>query len=115
MRFPPSSQQHRRDLQRPPPAGDMSGGADSFLHYIHGSDKGFDKVNRKELWEIMPKFGCPERFTQIWRRLHDGIMARVTDNGAVLEALASTDGVKQSCVLASTLLSHMLSAILIYA
>ncbi|BHF61520.1 hypothetical protein SprV_0100449500 [Sparganum proliferum] len=45
--------------------------------------KAFDTVNREGLWKIMQKFGCPERFTQMVRQLHDGMMARVTDNGAV--------------------------------
>nr|VZI49912.1 unnamed protein product [Spirometra erinaceieuropaei] len=63
--------------------------------------KAFDTVNREGLWKIMQKFGCPERFIQMVRQLHDGMMARVTDNGAVSEAFAVTNGVKQGCVLAS--------------
>ncbi|BHF85295.1 hypothetical protein SprV_1002845800 [Sparganum proliferum] len=77
--------------------------------------KAFDTVNREGLWKIMQKFGCPERFTQMVRQLHDGMMARVTDNGAVSEAFAVTDGVKQGCVLAPTLFSLMFSAMLIDA
>nr|VZI25719.1 unnamed protein product [Spirometra erinaceieuropaei] len=72
--------------------------------------KAFDTVNREGLWKIMQKFGCPERFTQMVRQLHDGMMARVTDNGAVSEAFAVTNGVKQGCVLAPTLSSLMFSA-----
>nr|VZI44272.1 unnamed protein product [Spirometra erinaceieuropaei] len=77
--------------------------------------KAFDTVNREGLWKIMQKFGCPERFTQMVRQLHDGMMARVTDNGAVSEAFAVTNGVKQGCVLAPTLFSLMFSAILMDA
>ncbi|BHF80036.1 hypothetical protein SprV_0702316500 [Sparganum proliferum] len=43
----------------------------------------FDTLSREGRWKIMQKFGCPERFTQIVRQLHDGMMARVLDNGAV--------------------------------
>nr|VZI37041.1 unnamed protein product [Spirometra erinaceieuropaei] len=75
--------------------------------------KAFDTVNREGLWKIMQKFGCPERFTQMVRQLHDGMMARVTDNGAVSEAFAVTNGVKQGCVLAPTFFSFMFSAMLI--
>nr|VZI39478.1 unnamed protein product [Spirometra erinaceieuropaei] len=75
----------------------------------------FDTVNREGLWKIMQKFGCPERFTQMVRQLHDGMMARVTDNGAVSEAFAVTNGVKQGCVLAPTLFSLMFSAMLMDA
>nr|VZI47341.1 unnamed protein product [Spirometra erinaceieuropaei] len=77
--------------------------------------KTFDTVNREGLWKIMQKFGCPERFTQMVRQLHDGMMARVTDNGAVSEAFAVTNGVKQGCVLAPTLFSLMFSAMLMDA
>nr|VZI48833.1 unnamed protein product [Spirometra erinaceieuropaei] len=52
--------------------------------------KAFDTVNREGLWKIMQKFGCPKRFTQMVRQLHDGMMARVTDNEAVSEAFAMT-------------------------
>ncbi|BHF82144.1 hypothetical protein SprV_0802528100 [Sparganum proliferum] len=77
--------------------------------------KAFDTVNREGLWKIMQKFGCPERFIQMVRQLHDGMMARVTDNGAVSEAFAVTNGVKQGCVLAPTLFSLMFSAMLMDA
>nr|VZI53039.1 unnamed protein product [Spirometra erinaceieuropaei] len=77
--------------------------------------KAFDTMNREGLWKIMQKFGCPERFTQMVRQLHDGMMARVTDNGAVSEAFAVTNGVKQGCVLAPTLFSLMFSAMLMDA
>nr|VZI35762.1 unnamed protein product [Spirometra erinaceieuropaei] len=77
--------------------------------------KAFDTVNRKGLWKIMQKFGCPERFTQMVRQLHDGMMERVTDNGAVSEAFAVTNGVKPGCVLAPTLFSLMFSAMLMDA
>nr|VZI48828.1 unnamed protein product [Spirometra erinaceieuropaei] len=77
--------------------------------------KAFDTVNREGLWNIMQKFGCPERFTQMVRQLHDGMMARDKDNGAVSEAFAVTNGVKQGCVLAPTLFSLMFSAMLMDA
>nr|VZI43366.1 unnamed protein product [Spirometra erinaceieuropaei] len=49
------------------------------------------------------------------RQLHDGMMARVTDNGAVSEAFAVTNGVKLGFVLAPTLFSLMFSAMLMDA
>ncbi|BHF75958.1 hypothetical protein SprV_0501905600 [Sparganum proliferum] len=77
--------------------------------------KAFDTVNREGLWKIMQKFGYPERFIQIVRQLHAGMMARVTDNRAVSEAFAVTSGVKHGCVLAPTLFSLMFSAMLMDA
>nr|VZI37888.1 unnamed protein product [Spirometra erinaceieuropaei] len=49
------------------------------------------------------------------RRLHDGMMARVTDNGAVSEAWAVTNEVNQGCVLSLTLFFLMFSAMLMDA
>nr|VZI01406.1 unnamed protein product [Spirometra erinaceieuropaei] len=83
----------------------------TFVHLT----KAFDMVNCEGLWKIMQKFGCLERFIQMVRQLHDGMMARVTDNGAVSEAFPVTNGVKQGCVLAPTLFSLMFSAMLMDA
>nr|VZH91182.1 unnamed protein product [Spirometra erinaceieuropaei] len=77
--------------------------------------KAFDTVNREGLRKITQKFGLPERFTQVVRQLHDGMMARVTYNGAVSEAFTVTNGVKHGCVLAPTLFSLMFSAMLMDA
>ena len=74
--------------------------------------KAFDTVSREGLWKIMIKFGCPAKFTSIVRQLHDGMMARVQDNGEASEAFPVTNGVKQGCVLAPTLFSIMFSAML---
>ena len=50
--------------------------------------KAFDTVSREGLWKIMAKFGCPAKF------------------------IALANGVKQGCVLTSTLFSMMFSAML---
>ncbi|VDM03262.1 unnamed protein product [Schistocephalus solidus] len=85
--------------------------------YINFSNltKAFDTVNRDGLWKIMQKFGCAERFMHMVRQLHDGMMARVADNGTVSEAFAVTNGVEQGCVFAPTLFSFMFSAMLMDA
>ncbi|BHF63995.1 hypothetical protein SprV_0200699200 [Sparganum proliferum] len=74
--------------------------------------KAFHMVNRDGLWKITQKFICPERFTQVMFQLYNGMMARVTDNGAVSEAFTVTNGVTQGFVLAPTLFSLMFSSML---
>ena len=69
--------------------------------------KAFDTVNRDGLWKIMSKFGCPEKFINIVRLFHDGMEARVKDNGEFSEPFPVTNGVKQGCVLAPTLFSML--------
>ncbi|VDL88196.1 unnamed protein product, partial [Schistocephalus solidus] len=60
----------------------------------------------------MQKFGCPERFMDMVRQLHEGMTARVTDNGTVSDPFTVTNGVKQGCVLAPTVLSLVFYAML---
>ena len=74
--------------------------------------KAFDTVSRDGLWRIMSKYGCPEKFVSIIRQLHQGMQARVQDNGEMSQPFPVTNGVKQGCVLAPTLFSIMFSAML---
>nr|VZI39690.1 unnamed protein product [Spirometra erinaceieuropaei] len=75
----------------------------------------FDMGNRDVPRRIMQNFRCRKRFTQMARQLHDGTMARVTDNGTVSQTFEMTHGVTQGCVLAPTLLSLMFSGMLMDA
>ena len=77
--------------------------------------KAFDTVSREGLWKIMSKFGCPERFVKIVRQFHDGMMARVLDDGNASDPFPVTNEVKQGCVLAPTLFSLLFSAMLMDA
>ena len=43
--------------------------------------KAFDIVSRKGLWKIMAKFGCPTKFRAMVRQFHDGMLARVQNDG----------------------------------
>lgn len=74
--------------------------------------KAFDTVSREGLWKIMAKYGCPTKFVSIVRQFHDGMHARVQDNGETSQPFPVTNGVKQGCVLAPTLFSLMFSAML---
>ena len=74
--------------------------------------KAFDTVSRDGLWKIMAKFGCPPRYTAMVRQFHDGMQARVQNDGGYSEPFPVTNGVKQGCVMAPTLFSMMFSAML---
>ena len=74
--------------------------------------KAFDTVCREGLWKIMAKYGCPDKFISMVRQFHDGMTARVQDDGDYSEPFPVTNGVKQGCVLAPTLFSMMFSAML---
>ena len=72
--------------------------------------KAFDTVSREGLWKIMAKFGCPDKFIAMVRWFHDGMLARVQNDGEFSDPFPVTNGVKQGCVLASTLFSMMFFA-----
>ena len=52
-----------------------------------------------QLWQS----GCPARFIAMVRQSHDGMLARVQNDGKYSETFPVTNGVKQGCVLAPTL------------
>ena len=70
--------------------------------------KAFDTVSRNGLWKIMAKLGCPPMV----RQFHDGMQARIQNDGEYSEPFPVTNGVKQGCVMAPTLFSMMFSAML---
>ena len=74
--------------------------------------KAFDTVSREGLWKIIAKFGCPTKFITMLRQFHDGMLARVQNDGEFSDPFPVTNGVKQGCVLAPALFSMMFSAML---
>ena len=60
----------------------------------------------------MAKFGCPTKFIANVRQVHDGMFARVQNDGEFSGPFPVTNGVKQGCVLAPTLFSMIFSAML---
>ena len=74
--------------------------------------KAFDIVSREGPWKIMAKFDRPAKFIAMVRQFHDGILARVQNNDKFSDPFPVTNGVKQGCVIASTLFSMMSSAML---
>ena len=69
--------------------------------------KAFDTVSREGLWKIMAKFDCPAKFIAKVQQFHD-----VQNDGEFSDPFPVTNGVKQGCILASTLFSMMFSAML---
>ena len=72
--------------------------------------KAFDTVGRTGLWQLLRKYGCPEKFTTMIEALHTGMMANVSVGGEVSESSNVTNEVTKGCVLAPTPSSIFLSA-----
>ena len=77
--------------------------------------KAFDTVNRNGLWKILQKSGCPDKLTALIASFHDGMQARVQENGDASDPFQVSNGVKQGCVLAPTLFSILFAAMLLDA
>ena len=63
-------------------------------------------VGRERLWKIMAKLDCPAKFIAMVRQFHDGMLARVQNDGELSDPFYVTNGVKQGCLLASTVFQH---------
>ena len=59
--------------------------------------KAFDTVSREGLWKIMAKFGCPAKFIAMVRQFHDGMLARVQNDGKFSDPFPVTNGVARLC------------------
>ena len=79
---------------------------DLYMIFV-GLARAFDAVGREGLWKIMAKFGCPAKCIAMVRQFNDSMLARVQNDGEFSDPFPVTNGVKQGCVLASTLFSMM--------
>ena len=74
--------------------------------------KAFDTIDRTTLWKILEIYGCPEKLVNIIKQFHCEMKAQVSVGGAPSDAFEVNHGVKQGCVLAPTLFSLYLTAVL---
>ena len=74
--------------------------------------KAFDTVSREGLWSVLKKFWCTNKVINLVKALHDGMQAKVVQGRDVSKEFTVTNGVKQGCVLAPTLFSIYLAAML---
>ena len=77
--------------------------------------KALGTVDRNRHWEIMSNFSFPVKFVAIVQLFLDDMQASVQDDGEHLASFPMRNGVKQGCVLAPTLFSMVIAAVLSYA
>ena len=74
--------------------------------------KAFDTVSREGLWSVLKRFGCTDKIINLVRAFHDGMKAKIIQGKDTSKEFEVTNGVKQGCVLAPTLFSIYLAAML---
>ena len=65
--------------------------------------KAFDLISRDGLFKILLKFGCPRNLHSMIRSFHDDMKATIQYKGSISEPFNIKSGLKQGCVLATTL------------
>ena len=75
---------------------------DLYLAFVDLA-KAFDTVNRNLLWQILKRYGCPEKFIAVLRQFYDDTESRVAVGGDESSSFPVTMGVKQGCVIAPVL------------
>lgn len=73
--------------------------------------KAFDTVNRELLWNVLSKFGVPDKFLTILKSLHDNMSACVSIGGDRSEPFKVEVGVKQGCVFAPVIFNIYLTTV----
>lgn len=101
MVFPARQLQEKRQEQN----------SDLFFTFVDLT-KAFYTVCREGLWKVMTKYGWPRKFISMVKQFHYGMQARVQNSGKISDPSPVSNGIKQSCVLAPTLFSFMLSVML---
>ena len=84
-------------------------GRDLCLAFIDLT-KAFDSLNREALCACLTRLGCPPKFVNITRQLHEGMKGCVLYMTEQSESFNINTGVKQGCVIAPTLFSIFLAA-----
>ena len=82
-----------------------------YMIFVYFS-KASDTVDRETLWKVLNLYGCPEKVVLIIKLFHKGMTGAVRIAGDTGERFTINHGVKQGCVLAPTLYSLYLAAVL---
>jgi len=74
--------------------------------------KAFDSVSREPLWIILGRYCVPPHLVKLIQQFYIWMEAHISSKGQLSPPFAINNGVKQGCVLAPTLFSIYLAAVL---
>ncbi|KAJ8360365.1 hypothetical protein SKAU_G00168900 [Synaphobranchus kaupii] len=73
-----------------------------YLNFID-FEKAFDSIHRESLWEIMKKYGIPEKIVRMVRLFYEDFQCAVEDQGETCGWFDIKTGVKQGCNMSGVL------------
>ena len=74
--------------------------------------KAFDTVSHDGRWKVLSHLGCPPKFLTILCQLNEGQQGQVKHSGSLSGRFLISNGVKQGCILATSLFSIFFSIML---
>ena len=74
--------------------------------------KALDTFHRETLWKILSLYGCPKTFIRVIQSFHDGMTSSICCGDGCSDPFSVGHGVKQGCVLAATIFTIFLAAVL---
>lgn len=86
-----------------------------LFHAFVDLTKAFDLVSRGGLFQILQKIGCPPKLLAVITSFHQDMQGMVCFDGATSDPFPVSNGVKQGCILASTMFGIFFSMLLQYA
>jgi hypothetical protein len=85
----------------------------STLHLTFiDSEKAFNSVNRRVMWNTVEEYGIPSKITNIMKEMHEAYECRVLHNGKLTEPIQTNAGVRQGCILSPTLFLLVLDRVM---
>ncbi|XP_068203043.1 uncharacterized protein [Palaemon carinicauda] len=76
-----------------------------IFQIFYNLEEAFDSVLRTVMWPVFHRFGIPEPFDDMNKFLHDGMTAKVIHQSKLSAPFTIPCGIKEGCVLATTLFS----------
>lgn len=75
-------------------------------------EKAFDSVNRRVMWQTLEEYGIPQNILNIIKDMYEGYKCQVVHMGDLTEPIDVTSGVRQGCIISSTLFLLVLDSVL---
>ena len=111
MRIPVTTQHERHDSPYDSCKRRQPNRTNRFTTFVDFL-KAFDSISRSCLWRLLSKYGCPDKFILMLRAFHEGMQAQVMIDGETTDAFPVAHGVKQGCIIAPTMFTLFLAAVL---